>query len=195
MLQGELSVAVRPSAEPVSLAEAKAHLRVDGADEDGLIERLITAARELCETEARRAFVTRTYEQRLPAFPPAAGFRLPMPPLQGVASIQYTDEAGAEGTIPEADYVVYADAEPGLVVLKPPASWPSVSLMPGPSVVIRYTAGYGPASSVPPMYKQAILLVVGHLYENREAVVVGGGVHELPMAVTTLLQAERVSWW
>lgn len=188
-----IKVATPPTVEPVTLTEAKTHLRVDIADDDTYITRLITMAREQCELEARRAFVTQTLEVRLERWP-SYQLGLPMPPLQSITSITYTDEDGTTGTVTSTDYVAYTGVEPGRVVLKPSANWPSVNLMPGPSIVIQYVAGYGLAAAVPQRYKQAILLLVGHMYENREAVIVGTIAGALPLAVSNLLMTDRGSW-
>lgn len=194
MYAGQATVAVQPTEEPVSLDEAKLHLRVDGTAEDDYIAGLISAARIACEIEARRAFVARTLDLYLECWP-GRSLKLPQPPLVSVTSITYTDENGNSATVSASDYVVYAGVEPGLIILKPTASWPSVNLMPGPSIVVRYVAGYGTAAAVPAVYKQAMLLTIGHMYENREAVVVGTIATQLPDAVSQLLSLDRVSWW
>lgn len=194
MYAGQATVVVQPTEEPVSLDEAKLHLRVDGSEEDDYIAGRITAARIACELEARRAFVARTLDLFLECWP-ARALKLPQPPLVSVTSITYTDDQGNTTTVSASDYVVYAGVEPGLIILKPTASWPSVALMPGPSIVVRYVAGYGTAADVPAIYKQAMLLTIGHMYENRESVVVGTIATQLPDAVSQLLSLDRVSWW
>lgn len=194
MYAGQIKVVVPPTDEPVSLDEAKLHLRVDGTEEDDYIAGRIAAAREACELEARRAFVARTLDLSMECWPGRC-LELPMPPLVSVASITYTDEDGNVGTVSASDYVVNGNVEPGLIIRKSSASWPSVALMPGPSIVVRYDAGFGTAADVPAVYKQAILLLLGHMYENRESVVVGTIATQLPDAVSKLLSIDRVSWW
>lgn len=194
MYLGTFSVYSQPATEPVSLAEAKAHLRVDGSDEDALIAQLIMTARQTVELEARRALITQTLDLRLASWPGSC-LELPMPPLQSVTSITYTDYTGATGTVSTGDFVTYTGIEPGRIVLKPDKGWPGVSLMPGPSLVVRYVAGYGSAAAVPAHLKQAILLLVGHFYENREASVISTIAVKLPMAVEMLINLDRVSWY
>lgn len=191
-----LSIVTPPAAEPVSLAEAKLHLRIDVNDEDTLVESYITAAREWCELAARRAFVTQTLALRLAEWPCGDCIQLPRPPLASVTSITYTDSAGANQTMTSADYLVYATAEPGLVQLGYGKSWPSATLQLGPSIVITYVAGYGNAAAVPKRYKQAILLMTGHFYENREQVIAVPGISlaEVPLAVQSLLMIDRGSF-
>lgn len=180
-----------PTEEPVSLAEMKLHLRVDHSDEDALIASLITAAREQCELEARRTFCTATLEQRLDRWPAMGGCSLLRGPVQNITSIGYTDDEGNAGTMDAADYVLYTETDPAMLVLAPGASWPVVDLMPGYSIAVRYVAGYGAGSAVPARYKHAIKLMVSHWYENREPVVVGTIVTQMPMAVRALLDTDR----
>lgn len=182
-----------PAQEPVPLAEAKAHLRVDTADDDALIQALIVAAREHVEHIIRRALVTQTWDLILDAFP-ADEIMLPRPPLQSVSSITYRLQDGTVVTLDPANYVVDTKSEPGRVVLAPGRSWPSDPLYAAGAVTVRYVAGYGDPAAVPVAIKQAILLLVGHWYENREAVAVGHTVIQLPMTVDALLWPYRV-WW
>lgn len=194
MHAGQVRIVVQPTEEPVSLDEAKLHLRVDGTEEDDYIAGLIKAARESCELEARRAFVTRTLDLSIPCWPDYV-LGLPLPPLVSVTSISYTDADGNVSTVSTSTYAVNTNVEPGLLIRKPSASWPSVNLMPGPSIVVRYVAGFGTAADVPAVYKQAMLMTIGHMYENRESVIVGTIATKLPDAVSKLLSMDRVSWW
>ena len=194
-MRQQTTVYAGPTDEPVTLDEARLHLRVDGTEEDALIASLICMAREACEMKARRSFCARTLDLHLTAWPASEQIEFADPPLQSVVSIIYTDKDGNTATVQATDYVVYNAVEPGLLVLKGTATWPSVDLMPGPSIVVRYVAGYATPAAVPTIYKQAMLLTIGHLYENREAVVVGTITNVLPQAAESLLMIDRVSWW
>jgi uncharacterized phiE125 gp8 family phage protein len=191
-----LRVTVQPTEEPVSVNELKAHLRIDGDDENDLLAGYLTGARMQCELEARRAFVTQTLQLKLEAWPCWPFIILPRPPLQSVTSIVYVDNAGASTTMSASDYIVDATGEPGRVWLGYGLSWPSATLRPGPSITITYVAGYGDAVDVPQIYKQAIMLVAGHYYENREAIVIGQGftATQVPMAAQALLMVDRGAW-
>lgn len=184
-----------PATEPVSLVEAKLHLRVDATDEDTLITALITAARQLVEEETWRALVTQTWDYVADDWPMGDILALPRPPLQSVTSITYVDEDGVTQTIAAADYIV--DTYQNRVVLAEGAEWPSDDLYPTSAVRVRYVAGYGAASAVPGPIKSAMLLLIGHLYENREAVASGAGVAsaELPLGVRALLAPYRAFRW
>lgn len=181
-----------PAAEPVSLPEAKAHLRVDIADDDALISTLITAAREYCEAFQNRAYITQTWQLWLDAWPEGREIKLPKPPLQRVNGIRYYGEDGIEYILPSEDYFVDTQSEPGRVVLAPGKSWPGIALRPTNGVVVEFVAGYGNATAVPQRVKQAILLLVGHWYEHREAVITATVAKELEFTVQALLWQERV---
>lgn len=188
-----LRVTVQPASEPVTLAEFKAHQRIDGSDEDDLLQGYLAAARQACELEARRAFVTQTLQLTLDNWPCTAHLTLPRPPLQSVSGVIYVDNAGASHTMSAADYIVDASSEPGRIWLAYGKSWPSETLQPGPAITISFVAGYGSPVDVPPIYKQAILLTAGHYYENREEITVQPGltILRLPAGAQSLLMLDR----
>jgi len=167
-----LKLITPPAAEPISLAEAKAHLRVDTTDEDALITALISAAREHAEHVTHRAFITQTWELAVDAFP-AAEILLPRPRLISVVSVKYDDAAEVEQTMDAADYALDTYSEPGWLLPAYGSTWPA-TLDAANAVRVRYTAGYGAtASAVPQGLKAWMLLRVGNLYRNREELVDG----------------------
>lgn len=178
---------VAPASEPISLSEARNHLRIDPdtTDDDGLIATLITAAREYCENKTNRQFITATYRLNLDVFP-LGEICVPRPPLIAVSGITYTDLAGVTQTLSTSIYTVDSNAEPGRIVPTYNQYWPGSRQQPN-SIAVTYTAGYGStAQAVPAAIQQAILLCVGHWYANREAVS-EGIFAEVPMAVNALL--------
>lgn len=190
-----LKLATAPAAEPVSLAEAKAHLRVDVTDDDTYISALIAAARQACEQIARRSFVTQTWDLSLTCWPEENYIELPRPPLSSVSSITYVDSGGTTQTMSAGDYVVDTASEPGRVWLGYGKTWPSSTFRPGPAITVRFVAGYGNEAAVPKQYKQALLLLIGHYYENREEVQVQGAVAvQMPKAAEWLLLMDRGSF-
>jgi uncharacterized phiE125 gp8 family phage protein len=191
-LFGGLVLTVPPAAEPVAIAEAKAYLRVDTADDDGLIGALIAAAREYCEAFQNRAYVTQTWQLWLDSWPEAREIRIPRPPLQAVNAVKYYGADGVEYTLAPTDYLVETQSEPGRLVLAPGRSWPSVTLRPAGAVCVEFVAGYGAPDRVPQRVRQAILLLVGHWYDSREVAAVGRLVNEVPFTVNALLWQERV---
>jgi len=189
-----LTIVTPPAEEPVTLTEAKNHLRVDLSDDDSLISALIVAAREHAEAITRRAFITQTLKLSMDAFPVNNGpIYVPMPPLQSVNSLKYFDTDGVEQTLTEGtDYLVDNESEPGRITPAPDTGWPATQNRPN-AVSVEFVAGFGDASKVPQGIKQAILLMVGHWYENREAVTMqGNNAGELPMAVDSLLMMHRI---
>lgn len=210
-----------PTTEPVTLAEAKAHLRVDVADDDALITNHITAARMQAESICRRVFVTTGFELYLDGFPSfnynntitgylpqeQAGwgalraynvrFRgrridLPFPTLQAVSSVKYYNTAGPLITLDPSVYLVDAISEPGCLVPAPNMNWPDTQSRLN-AVQISFTAGYGNASAVPAGIKAWILLMVGSMYENRESEFVASGKHVIPMFADRLLDQFKIA--
>lgn len=189
-----LTQTVAPAEEPITTTEAKLHLRVDGSTEDALIGSLITAARAYCENYQRRAYVTQTWTMTLDGFPMDGRkwIDIPLPPLQSVTSITYLDSAGSEQTWASSNYTVGTKTLPGRVALAPNASWPTTQAGRIEAVTITFVAGYGGASAVPDRIKQAIYLLIGHWYANRESVVVGTISSALAQSVDALLGQDKV---
>lgn len=167
-----------PAVEPVSLAEAKNHLRVDTSADDALIGGLITAARETVETLCRPqvAMITQTWAYVADGIPDGDTLELRPYPLQSVESIAATDDAGLATTFGTANYLVDTTSEPGRVRLRTNCTWPSTTLQEMSGFRATFVAGFGTAGTcVPQALRQAVLMLVGHLYENRESVIVGQG--------------------
>ncbi len=184
----------QPTVEPVSLEEAKVHLRLgaEPTDEDTYIYGLITAARKHCENFLGRALCTQTLETYLDEFPSSDYIELPFPPLASVITLKYKDTADVLQTWDAANYIVDTVSEPGRVVLAYGISWPS-TLAETQAVQIQYTAGYGNAATVPLNIKQAIMLKVADLYENRgDAERQFATANTLELAVEALLWADRI---
>jgi len=158
--------------------------------EDTLLSRLITAAREYCESFQNRAFITQTWYLWLDAWP--VEIKVPLPPLLSVTSIKYYDTTNAEATMTASDYYADTNSTPGRVVLAWGKTWPGTTLRPANGICVEFVCGYGATSaSVPAAVRQAMLLLIGHLYENREAVS-EKPLTQVPMAVESLLWTERV---
>lgn len=161
----KLAVKTAPATAPVTLVEAKAHLRVVCNDDDTIIGGFIQAATLQAEAFLNRAVVNRTYQLYLDAFPLC--IELPRPPLANVVSVQYRDANGDLQTLAGTAYQVDAHLEPARIIPAVGALWPQTRQMLD-AVIVEYVAGYGAASAVPADIKAAILLLVGTLYENRE---------------------------
>jgi uncharacterized phiE125 gp8 family phage protein len=185
-----LSLLEAAAEKPVSLAEAKAQCRVDGSDDDALITRLIGMATEQAEARTGRVLVTQKLRLTLDAFP-ADSLEVPCPPLASVQEVSYLDAAGARTVLASTEYEFIKDELVGRLLPAWGKSWPTCRATPG-SVRVDFTAGYGVADAVPESIRSWILLAIGTLYSQREALA-SGQVVELPRAFWDgLLDSYRV---
>lgn len=168
-----LSLVTAPTVEAVSMNEILAHLRVTSRDDVLYIQSLVTAATEFAQTFTRRQFVTATYRLSMDSLGSsqyrneAGQIELPLPPLQSVSSITYKDADGVSQTLTASLYTVDSYSEPGRIVTAYNATWPTDRADTN-AVSIQFIAGYGVAYQVPERIKQAIKLIVGHMYEVRD---------------------------
>ena len=183
-----------PAVEPISLTDAKLHLRVGTSSEDTLISLMIAAAREECENELRRALITQTWEKYLDAFPSAIG--LFYPPLSSVTSVSYVDPDGNSQVLAGTEYVVDDKQEPAWIVPAYGKSWPQTQSVAN-AVTVRFVCGYGAAdTAVPKAIKNWLLLRIGDLYQNRQVVSMGNGINASALPATfvdRLLDRYRIS--
>jgi uncharacterized phiE125 gp8 family phage protein len=165
-----LTIQTAPTQDCVTLADAKAHLRIVTADEDTLIESYIRAATQICEGETWRTFVSTTYDASLECWPSDDKIELLRPPISSVTHIKYTDVDDNQSTLSTDVYQLVSAGGYGYIGLKYNQVWPSDDLAPGYPIEVRYVAGYGGASAVPQRFKAHVLLWTGVLYERREGV-------------------------
>lgn len=167
-----------PTTEPLTLAEVKLHLRIDGSDEDTLLNSLIATARRWWEDVTGRTLFTTEYEYSLTAWPGTDRILLPRAtPLQTLTSLVYYDTAGTATTWAATNYLSDTYRTPGALVLTYGNSWPSTDLYPVEPIRVRYTAGMAtssPLTTLPDGIKTALLLAIGDWYERREAWVAQG---------------------
>lgn len=196
-----LTLTSAPASEPLSVSELKGWLRQDGEDDDALITSLGSAARDMAEKLTGRAFVTQSWLLSMDGFPWPGGWqylqnpivwpdphtiRMPKAPLVSVSGVQYYDLGNVLRTLDPATYDVDAATDPGRISLSMNMTWPVTRLRPG-AVRIAFTAGYGDASAVPDIAKQAIRFAVSFWYENRGDD--AGVMADLPPASKALLAA------
>lgn len=170
--------------EWIELDEAKNHVKAlpDDTDDD-LISNLIIAAREYCEGITGRAIAVR----EMTAFPDSIGSRLflPKPPVKSIESITAYDRDGNKHTFSDYSF----NESTGEVFLGPV---PAITPRDYNPYVIKYTAGY---REIPKLMKQAMLLMIGHWYINRESVVVGSNATvDVGLTTKDLLRQFKV-WW
>ena len=174
---------------PVSLTEAKSHLKVDTSADDTYITSIIKAATQLSEEYTNRFFIDTVIEQTCSSF--ADLQTLFKSKVSAVASVKYYDSDNSSQTLDSAIYDVQLNYEPAQIQLADNQNFPSITKR-NDAVVARYTVGYGAASDVPEIIKQAILLTIANFYQNRNSVVVGRIATELPMNVKWLLDTYKV---
>jgi uncharacterized phiE125 gp8 family phage protein len=167
-----LTRAAQPVVEPVSLADAKTHLRVDTESDDDHILALITAAREWCENYTQRTFIHTQWTMTFDTFP--WEIELPRPPV-AVASgntattITYAMETGGTATLATSEYRVDRTSEPGVIRTVYAGTWPS-HLLDRNSISVTWWGGYGEdGTKVPKVVRSAILMLVAYWYERRLA--------------------------
>jgi uncharacterized phiE125 gp8 family phage protein len=185
-----------PATYPLSLVEAKAHLRVDDDDDDVLIELFLKAATESAEKFLGRALIDQTWDLYLAEFPDTQ-IRIPLPPTIEIIGVFYRDSSGVEQEFAASSYEISNAGEDTFVELSASGSWPTTDVASN-AVRVRFRAGYldgssPPVSNVPFSIKAGILLTLGSLYAHRETVVIGQTAVQLPWGVEQLLRPHRVA--
>jgi uncharacterized phiE125 gp8 family phage protein len=184
-----LVVATHPTVEPVSLADAKAQLSLlpEQTDDDGLIVGLIAAARRLVERRMGLALAPQQLRAKYePDGASPTAVELPVAPVLTGSTYHVAVDVGGVA-VSSATYTVDADSKPGVIRFSTAPSVPEASVL-----TVTYWAG--PDARIPPQLRAAILMIVAHLYANREAVVSTGAQPVIvPMAVETLLASESIN--
>jgi uncharacterized phiE125 gp8 family phage protein len=161
-----------PAAEPVTLADAKAYLRVAHSDDDAVIAALIAGARSHVEAQTRRALITQTWRLIRDGWPPDGRIAVTPVPLRSVVAARVYDSGGATHAIDTSAFAADKAAAPAVLAFAP---WTLTE-----------------PANVPESLRQALLLLVAHWYENRGLIAVGQSVAVLPMTVAALIAPYRV---
>lgn len=178
-----------PSCEPVSVDELKIFARIDGDDEDSLLESFITAVRISIEAYTWRAIIEQQWRMRLDWWPGDV-VEIPRSPLISIDSVKTVNEDSSETTYSSGNYFVITDAEPGKLVIKNGAEWPSNEDRYHGGFQIDFTCGYGSAASnVPEGLRTAIMQWATAVYENRAMT------GTPPPEVKTILNPYRLIWY
>lgn len=184
----------QPAIEPISLSEAKDHLRIDGTDEDTYLATIITAARKYCEQYCNRAFITQTWKQYPEDF--SDGMKLSINPVQSVTSITYYDVDGNSQTLNASQYQVDLSDDVCRIYEAVDVDFPDVQDEKINPITITYVCGYGSASTDVPMdIRHAIKLMIAHFFQNREMINTGQGISSqipMPKVVQVLLNNYRI---
>jgi len=191
----QIQLTTPPAVEPVSLEEAKLHLRLATTaaeaaaytTEDNWLTRNIKSARTQCEFETGRRFITQTLTMYLNRWPDERYIRIPYPPLQSATvTYQLEGEGDYDNTLSTVDVDIVS--EPGRIILQPNESWPNGTLYTDKPIKITFVCGYGLAVAVPEDIKNAMLLKLEDAYNNRGQVVIGVSVSKIEDAVDSLLR-------
>lgn len=183
-----------PSALPISLAEAKAQMRVEGNDDDTIIQRLIDAAVAFVDVQGALGFamITQTWGQWVGPNPSTV--MLSLGPVQSVSAIKYYDTNGDLQTATLADFNVFGTPNRITVSPKTGYAWP-VTQTRDDAIKIEYVIGYGATSaSVPQTVRHALMMLVAHWYENRETSSEKQMVN-LPYGFSEMIGIERNAWY
>lgn len=179
-----------PAENPISLNEAKDHLRVDSTADDSLINGLISAGTAYFQNTYGIALVSGTYQHTRNTL--ANEMELPLSPVQSINSVVLTDKDDVETTVGSDVYLLDTSHEPNRVRLRIDKSWPTLDLRVTGGVAIEFVAGYGDPEDVPEDLKSAHKLFVSNFYENREPVVVGTIASRVPFSIDALLSPRKV---
>lgn len=181
-----------PAAEPITLTEAKKHLYEDDTHNDAEINQMITEARKWVEEQTDAQLITATWTMTLDRFPDGSKWLvLPRWPVTSVEEIRYTDASGQSETLDLQSIVTRLESHGRARIARAQwQAWPSTLSTPD-AVAIDFECGYGGASDVHETFKRAMLLLIGHWYENRSAVEVGTITKEVEFGVNALLEQMR----
>lgn len=162
-----------PVAEPITLEEAKDWVEEWTDAKDAMIGRLISAARQACQTKTRRAIAMHERETTLDVFPSSGVILLEYPPIVSISSVIYFDSDGIEQTLAPSSYTLdnASDSTKGWLAIAPGLSWP-VTYNRINALRVRYVCGYEPAA-VPELLKTWMLTFIADMYANRESTNVG----------------------
>lgn len=178
-----------PSLEPITVAEAKAHLRLDATVEDILIASLILTSRLHIEAALGLALITQSWRLQLDAWPTGAAVTLPLHPVSSLTSVRTTAADGTVASLPSTATLL--DPGPPARIIRTGPTWPQVTA-PASGIALTFVAGFGPAAAdVPAPIRHALLLLVAHWFEHRDPIEIGEPDTAIPKAVSDLLRPYR----
>jgi uncharacterized phiE125 gp8 family phage protein len=178
---------VPPAIEPVSLSEAKAHLRIVHADEDQLLLLLIAAARRQVEARTGLVLIAQGWTQYLDDWPEEGIIALVPGPLSAFNDLVTYGEDDVAATIDPAHYFVEAASRPPRLLLRGSRAWARPGRI-GNGIAITFTAGFGAAAEdVPAPLREAVLQLTAHGFEHRGT----AAPPPVPLSVETLIAPYR----
>lgn len=176
-----------PALEPVTLAEAKAHLRVTHADEDAYISTLIKTARLGVESLTGLGLITQGWSMFLDSWPESGVIKIPHAPVLDVTDIKTYADDNTATTINQAYYSEDRVSRPSRIVLRPAYTWAKPGRVAN-GIEVLLSVGFGAtAASVPEPLREAVLQLIAHWYGARG----DEPGPELPRMVSNLIQPYR----
>lgn len=180
-----------PALEPISLEDAKMHLRTGGTLDDAAITRMVRGARADAEEYLGRGLLTQTWRYVQDVW--SDEIRLPRAPLQSVI-VKYYDASGALVTLASSVYTVDVTAEPGRICLAPGQAWPALQANRAGAVVVTYVVGYLNVASIPPNILDGVYMLLTRRFERRgDDAPEASGALDCPAAEASLAKS-RVFW-
>jgi len=194
-LQHRIQLVTAPTAQPIDIADAKAHLRVEHSDDDVLIDNLIKTAIAFVDVKGAlgKAMISQTWREWYAPNP--TQIVVSLGPVQSVSAIKYYDANNTLQTDTLSNYLVLGTSTRTTVKPKSGYNWPT-SFVRDDAIAIEYVIGYGSSQTdVPATIKQALLMLVSHYYENRENELIGTISKTMPFGFEDLINIERNHWY
>ena len=194
MLFPDFKILTEPASEPITTADAKTHLRVSNTDDNDYIDSLVKAARMYAEQATDRALITQAWEAYLQKFPTATDqneIAIIKCPVTAITKIEYYDTDNTLQTLDASIYEAAIEFEPAIIRLAANQSWPEVYDR-KKAIIITFQTGYANAAAVPTPIIQAMKMIIGHHYENRQDVITAMAVNEVPKSSAFLLSIYRI---
>lgn len=208
-----LDLVTAPAAEPITLDQAKAQLRITFDQQDDLIRSHIKDARCRCEDHTGRAIITQTWKltlDRWPCRPNECGANryaifLPRPPVQSVTSVKYYDTVGVQQTLVSGtDYITQISDPVTRICPYPGTPWPTVKTDYPGAIEVVFVCGYGtvtldeennevPPANIPGGLVRGMKMLLTHFHENPSEEVIGTITSQHSLAADKLFDAHSVS--
>jgi len=194
-LQHRVQRVTAPTEQPVTVADAKRHLRVEHSADDLLIQRLIETAVAFVDVKGAlgKAMITQTWSEWFAPNP--SEIILSLGPVQSVSSISYYDTDNALQTATLSNFYVLGPSTRTVIKPKSGYTWPTTFTR-DDAIKVQYVIGYGDSfTDVPSTVRHAILMLVSHYYENRENELIGTISKTIPFGFEALIDSERSSFY